>query len=164
MSIKTEALEDEGSMHSMETTSPGNPEYVGIYEEWFTAQGVAIMKKARVQPVLEELAKVIKSGYPDVRLDSEPTITLSQGVVGVGVKWNFQDVTQDGKGFMTTRYDEINVMARVATGEIGVTTGKGIIVLDKRQLQTPGVLESALKEASHNPYRVGKAYCYFKNK
>lgn len=124
-----------------------------VYKDWFLERGVAILRAAGARAALIEMATEIRTEYPDVILKLEPVVTITHGVVSIGLGYNFARPLEEGS--LEPHHSAILVMARVATKEITVPTNNGIIVLSEEQYNVPGELRLALNQARQFPIMAG---------
>lgn len=152
MPITLEALERKEIGEPARRIPYENGVYLHNYESWFRDQGRAILDEAQVPAVLVEMVEAIKPKYPDARIDSDLVIVLTHGVVSMGMSWNFREEPV-GLGVVGRYYDRIQVMARLAKRELGITTSKGLQVLQETEWNSREILEDAMIVAFQHPLR-----------
>lgn len=120
-------------------------------EEFYRAQalqeGVRILEEAKVPQLLHELANIIKTEYPDVKVN-DPKLS-GDFTVEMNIEWNYrEEKVARGKEPMC---DTVFVLALPTSRGLTIATRQAELLKYEQWSTKPQVLEDAIVRAYRNP-------------
>lgn len=125
------------------------------YEEKVLEAGRSIHRQAGTPELLNELAEIISSDFPDVKINEQ---RHAKGAISLGIEWNFRDRPKDASGVasaITYEYDAVSIEAYPLTEEVVVWNNEDGEVLTKNQwISDRKLIEDAIVRAYQNPVKM----------
>ena len=152
MSIKEALGRIQGEPGAMPTRGQGawnEREIAASYGAAVFEKGLAIQEEAHVPELLGELAKIIRPEFWDVK--AHETL-MPNGVLSLGIEWNFRDRPGRNTSFLKYEYNSLYVEAYPSTGNVVVRGQEGAELLTKDQwMSDRNLIEDAIVRAYRNP-------------